>query len=127
MGVEFNHTIVWCRDKEKSSAFLTHLLGLPPPIAFAQMLVVRLDNGASLDFFNQDDEIAMQHYAFLLDDTRFDAAFARLKAAGISYWADPGRKRPGELYEHNGGHGLYFQDPDGHLLEIMTRPYELEG
>jgi catechol 2,3-dioxygenase-like lactoylglutathione lyase family enzyme len=69
----------------------------------------------------------MQHYAFLVPDEKFERVFARVKERGIQYWADPGRTRPTELYEHNGGRGLYFQDPDGHLLEVMTRPYDLKA
>lgn len=67
----------------------------------------------------------MQHYAFLVSDTEFETAFARIQAKGLTYWADPAKKRPSETYQHNGGRGVYFDDPDGHFLEIMTRPYDL--
>jgi catechol 2,3-dioxygenase-like lactoylglutathione lyase family enzyme len=85
--------------------------------------VVELANGVSLDFHDDDGKIAMQHYAFLISEKEFDAIFARIEKRGLDYWADPGRTEPGEIYRHNGGRGLYFKDPDGHLLEIMTRPY----
>jgi catechol 2,3-dioxygenase-like lactoylglutathione lyase family enzyme len=125
MNVQLNHTIVWCRDKQKSSAFLTELLGLGAPVPFGPMLVVALDNQISLDFYESEDRIAQQHYAFLVSDDVFDQVFARIEQRGIRYWADPGKQRPMELYAHNGGRGLYFDDPDGHLLEILTRPYDL--
>ncbi len=125
MNVQLNHTIVWCRDKQKSSAFLTGLLGLGAPVPFGPMLVVALDNQISLDFYESEDRIAQQHYAFLVSDDVFDQVFARIEQRGIRYWADPGKQRPMELYAHNGGRGLYFDDPDGHLLEILTRPYDL--
>lgn len=125
MRIELNHTIVWCRDKQKSTRFLRDILDLPEPVPFGQMLVVPLSNGVSLDFFDSDAPIAMQHYAFLVSDTEFEQAFARIQAKGLTYWADPAKKRQGETYEHNGGRGVYFDDPDGHFLEIMTRPYDL--
>ena len=125
MNVQLNHTIVWCRDKQKSSAFLVELLGLEKPVPFGPMLVVALGNQVSLDFYESEDKIAQQHYAFLMPDDEFDRAFARIEQRGIRYWADPGKQRPMELYAHNGGRGLYFDDPDGHLLEMLTRPYDL--
>jgi catechol 2,3-dioxygenase-like lactoylglutathione lyase family enzyme len=125
VNVDLNHTIVWCRDKRKSSAFLVELLGLQEPVPFGQMLVVSLNNGVSLDYYDQDGEIAPQHYAFLVSEDGFDEVFARVRARGLTYWADPGRGRPGEIYREFGGRGLYFEDPDGHFLEVMTRPYEI--
>ena len=127
MSAELNHTIVWCHDKQKSSEFLIELLELGPPIPFGAMLVVKLSNAVSLDFYEQEGKIAMQHYAFLVDDAEFDRIFARIRERKLAFWADPGRQRPGETYEHNGGQGLYLLDPDGHLLEVMTRPYALGG
>ena len=127
MNVQLNHTIVWCRDKQKSSAFLVDLLGLEKPVPFGAMLVVALGNQVSLDFYESEDKIAQQHYAFLMPDDEFDRVFARIEQRGIRYWADPGKQRPMELYAHNGGRGLYFDDPDGHLLEVMTRVYDLGG
>lgn len=86
-------------------------------------MVVKLDNGVSLDFMEQDGEIAMQHYAFLLSENEFDESFARIRSERLDYWADPARAQPGEINHHFGGRGVYFADPDGHLLEILTRPY----
>ncbi|AOJ62097.1 bleomycin resistance protein [Burkholderia ubonensis] len=125
MNVQLNHTIVWCRDKLASTRFLTELLALPPPIPFGPMLVVQLDNGVSLDFYERPGDIAKQHYAFLIDEAAFDAVFARIRDRGLAYWADPSKQRAGEIYRHNGGRGVYFDDPDGHFLEVMTQPYSL--
>ncbi|GAB6403909.1 VOC family protein [Pseudomonas sp. MHK4] len=121
MSVRLNHTIVWCRDKHRSAHFLVELLGLPAPEPFGPMLVVRLDNQVSLDFYDNDPPIASQHYAFLLGDDEFDRAFARLRATGQPWWADPGKQRTSEINDHGGGRRVYFDDPDGHLLEIFTR------
>ena len=123
MGVELNHTIIWCSDKARSSAFLTGILGLPPARPFHHFLVVELDNRVSLDFFQKEGAVSRQHYAFLVGEAEFDAAFARIEARELAYWADPARTRPGEINSHDGGRGVYFEDPDGHLLEIITRPY----
>ncbi|HYI47478.1 MAG TPA: VOC family protein [Allosphingosinicella sp.] len=123
MAVELNHSIIWCSDKARSSAFMTDILGLPPARAFHHFLVVDLDNRVSLDFYQKDGPVAPQHYAFLVGEAEFDAAFARIEARGLTYWADPARTRPGETNDHDGGRGVYFEDPDGHLLELITRPY----
>ena len=127
MNVQLNHTIVWCRDKQKSARFLVELLDLPKPTPFGPMLVVKLANGVSLDFYEHDTEISSQHYAFLVGDDDFEAVYGRIRARKLDHWADPGKERPGETYTHNGGRGVYFDDPDGHLLEVMTRPYEDAG
>jgi len=123
---ELNHTIVWCSDKHRSSQFLAEVLGLPAPRTFFHFQVVDLANGVSLDFYQKEGAVAQQHYAFLVSDDEFDASFDRVKAQGLDYWADPARTMPGEINTHFGGRGVYFPDPDGHLLELITRPYGAE-
>ena len=123
MTVQLNHTIVWCSDQEKSAGFLAEILGRPAPTRFGPFHVVQVDNGVSLDFYQQSGKIAMQHYAFLIGEDDFDRIFERVKKRDMKYWADPGRERAGEIYHHNGGRGFYFLDPDGHLLEVLTQPY----
>ena len=123
---ELNHTIVWCSDKQRSSAFLSAILGLPPARTFFHFLVVDLSNGVSLDYYQKEGPVSPQHYAFLVTDGEFDAAFGRIKDAGMDYWADPARSQPGEINSHFGGRGVYFADPDNHLLELITRPYGSE-
>jgi catechol 2,3-dioxygenase-like lactoylglutathione lyase family enzyme len=127
MAVQLNHTIVWCRDKKKSAKFLQEILGLPKPNRFGPFLVVELSNGVSLDFYDTQDEIASQHYAFLIGEEEFDSTFERIRERELEYWADPGKSRPGALNRRDGGRGLYFEDPDGHFLEILTRPYGSGG
>lgn len=123
MSAQLNHTIVWCRDKQVSAGFLAEMLGRPSPGAFGPFAVVGLDNGVSMDFHDTVEAIRPQHYAFLIDETDFDAVFGRIKAKGLDYWADPARRRPGEINHNDGGRGVYFPDPDGHFLEVITRPY----
>ncbi len=127
MSVQLNHTIIWCRDKQRSAAFLTGILGLPAATPFGPMLIVHLSNGVSVDFFDQPDLITSQHYAFLVSEAEFDQIFARIRERGLTYWAMPGKVRAGEINHVDGGRGVYFDDPDAHLLEVFTRPYGSGG
>ena len=123
MSVQLNHTIVWCRDKERSATFLTEILGLKPATSFGPFRVVEVGNDLSLDYHDVEGEIASQHYAFLISEDEFDEIFGRISERGLDYWADPALSRPGQVNHNDGGRGVYFRDPDGHLLEIITRPY----
>lgn len=123
MAIELNHTIIWSSDPKASAAFLADVLGRPAPQRFMHFEVVPLDNGVSLDFAQGEAPISGQHYAFLVSDAEFDATFARIRGRGLAFWADPARTKPGEINTLFGGRGVYFPDPSGHLLEIITRPY----
>ena len=127
MTVQLNHTIVWCRDKQTSAAFLADILGQPAPTRFGPFLVVELANGVSLDYHETDREIRSQHYAFLISEEEFDQIFGRIRARGLQHWADPGQNRAGQINHNDGGRGVYFEDPDGNLLEVITRPYGSGG
>ena len=127
MPAQLNHTIVWCSDKHRSSAFLAEMLGLPPPRTFLHFEIVDAANGVSLDFMEKDGPVAKQHYAFLVSDAEFDAGMERIAGKGLIYWADPARSQPGAINHHFGGRGVYFEDPDGHLLELITKPYGEEN
>jgi catechol 2,3-dioxygenase-like lactoylglutathione lyase family enzyme len=127
MAVNFNHTIVSARDSKRSAIFLAEILDLPGPTRWGPFEVVRTDNEANIDFMNVDGEITTQHYAFLVSESEFDAIFGRVRARGLDYWADPAQSRQGEINHHDDGRGFYFEDPDGHLLEIITRPYGSGG
>jgi catechol 2,3-dioxygenase-like lactoylglutathione lyase family enzyme len=123
MTAQLNHTIVWCKDQKASAAFLAEMLGRPAPKTFARFDVVDLDNGVSMDFAEREDEITPQHYAFLISEPDFDAVLDRIHAKKLDHWADPTRRRPGEINHNDGGRGVYFPDPSGHFLEVITRPY----
>jgi catechol 2,3-dioxygenase-like lactoylglutathione lyase family enzyme len=127
MAVQLNHTIVMARDKKASANFLTEILGLPAATRFGPFRVVELSNGVSLDFYETQGEIVSQHYAFLITEAEFDQIFARIRERGVDYWADPGQSRPGEINHNDGGRGVYFEDPNGLILEIITRPYGATG
>jgi catechol 2,3-dioxygenase-like lactoylglutathione lyase family enzyme len=123
MTAQLNHTIVHASDPVKSARFLAKILGRPDPIQFGHFKVVELDNGVSLDFAAANGPIQPQHYAFLISETDFDAVFERIREQALEYWADPRRSCPGEINRNDGGRGVYFPDPDGHYLEVITRPY----
>lgn len=123
MPAQLNHTIVAAHDRRESADFLAEVMGLPAPTPFGPFLVVEAANGVSLDFMETDEEVTSQHYAFLVSEDEFDEIFGRIRARELPYWADPSRRRPGEINRDDGGRGVYFPDPAGHLLEIITRPY----
>ena len=89
--------------------------------------VVKTDNGVNIDFMTVDGEITTQHYAYLVGESEFDEIFGRIRHQGLSYWADPEQTQEGEINRRDGGRGFYFEDPDGHLLEVITRPYGSGG
>ncbi|WP_437517614.1 VOC family protein [Sorangium sp. So ce1099] len=127
MTVRLNHTIVPAKNKKVSATFMTEILGLPPPEPFGHFLAVRLDNDVTLDFIESPEEFRPQHFAFLVSEAEFDEIFGRIRERQLPYWADPRAQRPGEINHHDGGRGVYFPDPDGHYLEIITRPYGSGG
>jgi catechol 2,3-dioxygenase-like lactoylglutathione lyase family enzyme len=127
VGVQLNHHIVHCRDRRRSATYLADILGRPAPTTFGPFLEVKVDNDVSLDFMEIDGDPQPQHYAFLVGEEDFDAIFGRIEEQGQQYWADPGQSRPGEINHHDGGRGVYWEDPDRHLLEIITRPYGSGG
>jgi catechol 2,3-dioxygenase-like lactoylglutathione lyase family enzyme len=126
MPISLNHTIVVARDKLQSAQFLCEILGLPGPKRLGHFVIAQVGD-TSLDFLDTDDAIAQRHFAFLVSETEFDDIFARIRARGLDYWADPFRKQAKEINHWDDGRGLYFDDPNGHLLEIVTRPYGSGG
>lgn len=124
MPVALDHTIVAAQDKQASAEFLAEIMGLEVGTPYGPFLPVTTGNGVSLDFMDTErHEIVPQHYAFLVSEQEFDAIFGRIQRSGIPYYAYPGHDRPGEINQRDGGRGVYFDDPDGHILEILTRRY----
>lgn len=123
MSIQLNHTIVKAHDPQASAQLLAELLGRGAPVRFGPFHGVEVDNGVTLDFMKVDGEFDWAHYAFLVSESEFDDIFGRISARGIAYWADPGHHQPGEINHGDGGRGVYWDDPDGHVLEILTRPY----
>ncbi|NRQ33442.1 VOC family protein [Nonomuraea sp. NN258] len=123
MSVQLNHTIVAATDRDATADFLTDVLGLASAQTYGPFKVVTLANGVSLDVVQTGDDIVPQHYAFLVGDDEFDAIWGRIKNRGLTYWADPFHRHPGQINTNDGGRGLYWDGPDGHNLEILTVPY----
>ncbi|MER5994976.1 VOC family protein [Streptomyces viridosporus] len=122
--VQLDHTVVLAHDRHLSAEFLATILGLKVGAPFGPFLPVDLGNGVTLDYYEQRDRpIQAQHYAFLVPEEQFDTMIARLEAVGVTYYADPSHTEPGRVNDLFGGRGAYFDDPDGHNMEIMTRPY----
>ncbi len=129
MAISFNHTIVASRDKRESAQFLAELFGLPDAKPFGHFMAVSLENGVNLDYDDvpEGEEIRRQHYAFLVSEEDFDSIYGKIRSRGLQHWADPRRQRPGEINHNHGGRGVYFLDPSGHTMEILTRPYGADG
>ena len=123
MTVELNHTIVHVSDKHRSAEGLAEILGVDPPATYGPFRVLTLGNGVSLDFADDHGAPDHQHYAFLVGEEEFDAIWQRIRERGLPFWADPAHRREGEINTNDGGRGLYWDDPDGHVLEIITVPY----
>ncbi|MET8683843.1 VOC family protein [Streptomyces sp. NPDC004732] len=124
MSIELNHTIVAARDKKESAQFLADILGLEVSPQYGPFIPVEIPNGVTLDFYDGDGvPLTPQHYAFLVSDDEFDEIFGRIKSRGLTYWADPYHQRVNETNTNDGGRGVYWDDPNGHNLEIITRPY----
>ena len=119
MSIELNHTIVPARDPQASAGFLAGILGLTVDAPVSHFTPVTLANHVTLDY-DQHDEPESHHYAFLVSDEEFDAAFGRIQDRGVSFYADPACRQAGQVYRKRGSRGTYFRDPDGHLMEILT-------
>ena len=121
---ELNHTIIAATDPQASATFLSLMLGLPAPGSIPPFVEVKTPNGVGMDFLaiQPDETIHAQHYAFLVTEAEFDEVHARIVERGLTYWADPHRQVPMEIGTDH-GRGIYFDDPSGHLLELLTIPY----
>lgn len=127
MVAQLNHTIVWSSNRARSARFVAEMLGLAPPVRFGRFEVVQLDNGVSLDFADSAGPIQAQHYAFLIGEPDFDLVLSRIRERNCEHWADPLRRRAGEINHDDDGRGVYFADPDNHNLEVLTKPYGSGG
>jgi catechol 2,3-dioxygenase-like lactoylglutathione lyase family enzyme len=127
VSVKLNHTIVHARDQRASADFYAEVFGFGKAKPFGPFLDIDTANEVTLAILGTDEKFEAQHYAFLVSEAEFDRIFDRVRARGFAYWADPGKNQKGEINTHFGGRGVYFEDPGGHLLEIITRPYGSEG
>jgi catechol 2,3-dioxygenase-like lactoylglutathione lyase family enzyme len=121
--VELNHTIVKAHDKHETARHLVEILGLAEPTTYGPFVVVEVGNGVSLDVADELGKPHPQHYAFLVSEEEFDAIHRRIQERELDWWADPFERNPNEINHGDGGRGLYWNDPNGHKLEILTVPY----
>ena len=120
MVIELNHTIVPVHDKVASAAFFARIFGLPyEEDSHAYFAAVRVNDSLTLDFANST-KFEIHHYAFKVSDGDFDAIFARIKTEGIPYGSEPNALTDMNLNHRGGGRGVYFRDPNGHILELLT-------
>ena len=124
MTIELNHTIVHARDPLASATWLAEMLGRPAPVRFGPFWDVALDNRVTLAYLLADEPLTIEHYAFLVSEEEFNRIFERIRARGLPYWADPAHQQPGRINRHDGGRGVYWNDPDGHRLCIVEVPPE---
>lgn len=122
-----DHHIVACADKEATSRFFAEVLGLAQPERFGPFAVVKVSGDTTLDFMETDGEVVTQHYAFLVTEAEFDEILARLRERQLRYWSDPHHQHAGDINHWDDGRGVYFADPNGHSLEIITRRYGSAG
>lgn len=126
MTIELNHTIVPAHDNEASAQFYAGLFGFEYTGPMGHFAPVRIENQAlTLDFDTRTD-FHPQHYAFKVSEAEFDTIFARVKDQHLAYGSGPRSPDDGEINHWNGGRGVYFRDPNGHLLELLTRDYTAE-
>ncbi|MCZ6709865.1 MAG: VOC family protein [Gammaproteobacteria bacterium] len=118
--MELNHTIVPAREKEASAKFFAQIFGLTYNGAISHFAPVKVNEHLTMDFDNADD-FSSHHYAFKVSESEFDEIFGRLRASGIEFGSQPWTPKNGELNDRYGGRGVYWLDPDGHMLEILTR------
>jgi catechol 2,3-dioxygenase-like lactoylglutathione lyase family enzyme len=122
MGVELNHIIIHAKDRWASARFLADILGLEVGQEWGPFVPLRTSNGVTLDFADAA-EFRPQHCAFLVGEAAFDAALSRAKRAGVAFHAHYDGSGPGEINRLYGGRGFYFSDANGHLFELITRPF----
>lgn len=126
VAISLDHTIVPATDKQRSAAFLATILGLEPEPQHGPFVPVRVGRLA-LDYADTQllgdspRQVPRHHYAFLVSEPEFDEIFARIRDAGVAFYAEPHEpRRPGEINYDRGGRTVYFDDPDGHVMEILT-------
>jgi catechol 2,3-dioxygenase-like lactoylglutathione lyase family enzyme len=126
MTIELNHTIVPARDKEASVRFYERMFGFKYEGPLGHFAPIRIPSQSlSLDFDDRES-FQPQHYAFKVSEAEFDEIFARIREAGLAYGSEPWAPENGQINHWNGGRGVYFRDPNGHMLELLTRDYTVE-
>jgi catechol 2,3-dioxygenase-like lactoylglutathione lyase family enzyme len=119
MAIELNHTIVPARDKVASAKFFARIFGLRYEATESHFAPVRVNESLTLDFDDRD-RFESHHYAFKMSEGDFDAIFGRIQAEDIPYGSGPYSLEDRKINRRGGGRGVYFRDPNGHVLELLT-------
>lgn len=120
MAVVLNHTIVPARDAEAAARFFADIFAVRYLGRNGPFIAVQVNDELTLDYARSDD-VRSQHYAFHVSEPEFDEIFGRIVATGMPYGSGPGSLADGQLNHRLGGRGVYFCDPEGHVLELLTR------
>lgn len=118
--MELNHTIIPVEDNQVSAQYFADIMGLTYEGPMGHFAPVSVNNSLTMDFDNATG-FQRHHYAFKVSDEEFYGIFSRIKAAGIAYGSGPRSPDNGEINQRAGGRGFYWQDGDGHLMEVLTR------
>ncbi len=121
MAIELNHTIVPARDKVASAKFFARIFGLPfDEREVGYFAPVQVNERLTLDFDDDANRFNVHHYAFKVSEAEFDAIFGRIQAESIPYGSEPHSRDDMKNNRRGGGRGVYFCDPNGHILELLT-------
>lgn len=119
MTIELDHTIVPAVDKVVSARFFARMFGLRYDGEVSHFAPVRVNDRLTLDF-DDDSNFDVHHYAFKVSENEFDRIFGRIQTEGIVYGSGPRALDDMQINHRGGGRGVYFLDPSGHILEILT-------
>ena len=132
MTIRLDHTIVPAKDKRASATFFAEIFGLSVKPGDGHFAQVQVSDSLTFDFADEAEAWGgpgfdprtgkSHHYAFHVTEAEFDAILGRVRARGVPYGSGPYHHSDGQIYARRGGRGIYFEDPYGHLLEIMTVP-----
>ena len=122
MTIRLDHTIVPAKDKMAAAQFFAEIFGLAVKPGRGYFAQVQVNESLTLDFSDEPDPGEGQHYAFHVSEAEFEGIFRRVKAKGVAYGSEPDSPEDGRINTRRGGRGFYFEDPNGHLLEVMTVP-----
>jgi catechol 2,3-dioxygenase-like lactoylglutathione lyase family enzyme len=122
MAILLDHTIVPAKDKAAAAKFFADIFGLAVKPGQGHFAQVQVNDSLTLDFADAPEPVRGEHYAFHVSEAEFEAIFGRVRAKGLPYGSGPSNRTDGRLYARRGGRGFYFDDPNGHVLEVMTVP-----
>ncbi len=125
MEISLNHTIVPSFDNVESARFYENIFGFKFVKEWGHFAVVKVSSTLTLDFQTKENFSSI-HYAFKVSEEQFDQIFGRIQNSGIEYGSNPYDLANGQINHKYGDRGVYFKDPNGHVLEIITADYIID-